>query len=297
MKLDLLYEIDAPRPWDDRTASVGPAGTGAAGVRRDARPGEARRRARLQRGLVRRAPLPGGTVALPGPRGGHRRVDAGDREHPPRLRGDAAPVRLHAPDARGGEGGDRRHPLAGSHRVGHRSLHADGADRVPRRPRSESRRVGRGHRDHLRDVARGVLRVGQPHVPVPAPAGHAEAVPGSAPAGLDGRDVGGFVGRRRLEPARPALVFDHATARQDGSADPGVPRRVEQPGREADLRRRHQQGRGLHAGALRGDERPGARQRGLGIGRVVVPEHRPVHARLGAPAPRTRRAGRPRSRC
>ena len=79
-----------------------------------------------------------------------------------------------------------------------------------------------------------------------------------APAGLDGRDLGGFVGRRRLEPARAALVLDHAAARQDGGADPRLPRRVEQPGREADLRRRHQQGRGVHARALRGDQPAGA---------------------------------------
>jgi alkanesulfonate monooxygenase SsuD/methylene tetrahydromethanopterin reductase-like flavin-dependent oxidoreductase (luciferase family) len=54
-----------------------------------------------------------------------------------------------------------------------------------------------------------------------------------------------------------AVVLDHATTRQDGRPDPRVPRRVEQPRREADLRRGHQQGRGVHAGALRGDERPG----------------------------------------
>ena len=72
-----------------------------------------------------------------------------------------------------------------------------------------------------------------------------------------------------------------------------LPRGVEQPRREADHRRRHQQGRGVHARALRGDRAAGPRQRRLGVGRVVVPEHRPVHPRLGAPAPRSSRgAGR-----
>ncbi len=182
MKLDLLYEIDSPRPWDAGPHPYGPAGARAARVRRDARPDEARRRARLQHRVVRRAPLPRGSLALPGARGRDRRAHPGDREHPARLRRDAAAVRVHPPGARRREGRDRRHPLAGSHRVGHRPLDADGADRVPRRPRGEPRRVGRGHRDHLRDVARGVLRVGQPHVPVPASPHHPEAVPGSAPA-------------------------------------------------------------------------------------------------------------------
>ena len=213
------------------------------------------------------------------------------------LRRHAAAVRLHPPDARRREGRDRRHPLAGSHRVGHRSLDADGADRVPRRPRGQPRRVGRGHRDHLRDVARGVLRVGQPHVPVPAPPRHPEAVPGSAPARLDGGDLGRLVGGRRLEPARAAVVLDHATARQDGRADPRLPRRVEQPRREADLRRRHQQGRGVHARALRGDQRSrrattasGNRSRG---GTRTSPSSRSTGSSPTSIPPRRRR----RSRC
>ena len=174
------------------------------------------------------------------------------------LRRDAAALRVHPPGARRREGGDRRHPLAGSHRVGHGPLDADGADRVPRRPRSEPRRVGGGDRDHLRDVARGVLRVGQPHVPVPAPAHHPEAVPGPAPAVLDGGDLRRLVGRRRVRTSSGLLSFSIMQPLDKMAAQiQRVPRRVEQPRREADLRRRHQQGRGVHAGALRGDRAAG----------------------------------------
>ena len=118
-----------------------------------------------------------------------------------------------------------------------------------------------------------------------------------APAGLDGRDLGGFVGRRRVEPARAPLLLDHATARQDGSTDPGVPRRVEQPGREADLRRRHQQGRGLHVGALRGDERARRATTGSGSRSRGGTRTSPSSPSTGSSRTSNPRPGRPRSRC
>ena len=42
------------------------------------------------------------------------------------------------------------------------------------------------------------------------------------PPALDGGDVARVVGRRRVEPARPAVVLDHAAAREDGGSRSGA---------------------------------------------------------------------------
>ena len=147
--------------------------------------------------LVRRAPLPRRSLALPRARGRHRRADAGHQEHPPRLRRHAVAVRLHAPDPRRREGGGRRRAVRRPRRVGHRPFDADGADRVPRRSRQEPRRVEGSDRDHRRGVEDRALLVGFADVPVPRARRHAQAVPGSAPAGVDGGDVDRLVRDRR----------------------------------------------------------------------------------------------------
>ena len=164
----------------------GASGSASSALTRDARSDEARRRARLSHRMVRGAPFSGGTIALPGAGGADRRAHPGHRAHPSRLRRHAAAVRIHAPGAGRGEGGDADILSQRPHRVGHGPVDADGTDRVPCRPRRESRRVGRSDRDHLQHVARRALRVGQPDVPVPRALHHAEAVPGPASALLDG---------------------------------------------------------------------------------------------------------------
>ena len=79
MKLDLLYEIDVPKPWG-RAAPLGPAQGRAAGLPRGARADQAGRHARLQHRLARRAPLPRGPVPLARARGDPRRPVPGHRE-------------------------------------------------------------------------------------------------------------------------------------------------------------------------------------------------------------------------
>ena len=140
----------------------------------------------------------------------------------------------------------------GSRRVGHRPLDADGADRVPRRPRGEPRRVGGGDRDHLRDVARGVLRVGQPDVPVPASAWsrRSRSRIRTRRAGWRRRrtDSSAVAGRNQLG----LLSFSIMQPLEKMAAQIARYREA-QPRRQADHRRRDQQGRGLHARALRRD--------------------------------------------
>ena len=85
MKLDLLYEIDVPRPWPGRTRT--------ASARHEQRAyAEAIEQIKLadklgfNTCLARRAPLPRGTLALAGARGDHRRAVAVHREPAARLR-------------------------------------------------------------------------------------------------------------------------------------------------------------------------------------------------------------------
>ena len=156
-------------------------------------------------------------------------LDPGHREHPARLRRDAAAVRLHAPGPGRREGGDGRHPVAGSGRVGHRPVDADGADRVPRRPRGEPRRVGGGHRDHRARCGATSTSSGT--------ARRSSSRGGSSRPSRSRTRIrrAGWRRRRRARrrsrapTARPAVVLDHAAAREDGGTDRGVPRGLEQP--------------------------------------------------------------------
>ena len=299
VKLDLLYEIDAPRPWE---AGPHPYGQRAREQRAYAemhRPGEARRQARLQRGVVRRAPLPRGSLALPRARGRDRRAHPGDREHPARVRRDAVAVWLHPPDARRREGRHRRHPLAGTRRVGHGPLDADGADRVPRRPRSQPRRSGpRRSRSSARCGARSTssgtappsssrvassrrsrTRTRTRRAWMAATSEGSSAVAGSNQLGL-------------------AVVLDHAAARQDGRADhaPTATRGTART-RSRSPTSPPTRSRPTPSSTAPRPSEQAERQRHLGVGRVVVPEHRRVHARLGAAPPDPAEASRRRSRC
>ena len=71
--------------------------------------------------------------------------------------------------------------------------------------------------------ARRVLRVRLGPLPLPPAHGDAQARPGSSPAVLDGGDLDRIGRRRRTQRARPAVVLDHATARDDGRGHPRLP--------------------------------------------------------------------------
>ena len=75
-----------------------------------------------------------------------------------------------------------------------------------------------------RHVGERVLRVPRQVPRLPAPHGHAQAGAGSAPAVLDGGDVGRQCGAGRLARARPPELLDHAADPEDGQAHPAVPR-------------------------------------------------------------------------
>ena len=144
MKLDLLYEVDVPKPWGE-APSLRPAGGRAARLR--ARPWS-------------RSASPTSSASTPSWRVEHHFREG--RSHCPApevLIGALSPdhradLRLgfgvtlmplgFTPPARGREGRHRRHPLRRPGRVGHRPLDPDGADRVRRRPREEPRSGPRG---------------------------------------------------------------------------------------------------------------------------------------------------------
>ncbi len=222
MKLDLLYEIDVPKPWDQPH----PWGQRAAEQRAYREAVEQIRLAdstRLPHVVARRAPLPRGPLPLSRSGGVDRCAEPGDRADPARLRRHAAPARVHAPDARRREGGDRGHPLRRTRRVGYRSLDAHGADGVRCRPGEVARAGRRRHPLDRGDVGGRILRVGQRTPHVPPPHDHAQAGAGPAPSRMDGCHVGWQRRDRRSGRARSAVVLDHAAARADGPADRGIP--------------------------------------------------------------------------
>ncbi len=136
-----------------QAAPVRPARGGAARLPRGDRTDQVGGQSRLQHHLGRRAPLPRGAVALPGARDAAGGVVTDHRADPAGLRGDADPVRVHPPATDRREGGLGRHPLQWPGGVGNRSLDADGAGCLPRRPGAVPRGLGRGHQNRRGHVA------------------------------------------------------------------------------------------------------------------------------------------------
>ena len=275
---------------------MGATGARAAGVPRDARSDEARRRTGFPHRLVRGAPLPGGAIALPGARGRDRRAHPGDPEHPSRLRCDAAAVWVHAPGPGRGEGGNCRHPLAGHassgapvgrHRWNRPCSMSTATRAAPSGPRPSRSSAPCG----ATSTSSGTARRSSSR------AGSSTPKPYQDPSI---RRAGWREPRKDPPPSRAPINSAcsrsrmHAAPREDGGSDPRrrVPRGLEQPGERSRSPSGHdEQGRGLHAGALRGDDRAGTRQRSVGVRRLVVSEHRRVHPEVGAPAPPTRGTG------
>ena len=81
--------------------------------------------------------------------------------------------------------------------------------------------------------------------------------------------------------ARVAVVLDPPAPRPDGAAHRAVPRGGREP--RPDHARHHEQGGGVHARALRRHDGAVRSERHLGLGVVVVQEPRRVHARVGVP--------------
>ena len=157
MKLDLLYEIDAPKPWPSRTPTA-----------------SAQAEQRAYREAIEQIKL--GDSSASTPSGTSSTTSARAASHCPapeavlgalsqiteQIRlgfGVTLPHGFGPAHARRREGGHRRHPLQRPGRVGHRPFDADGADRLRCRPRDSQGPGARGHRGHRRHVAVGVLRV------------------------------------------------------------------------------------------------------------------------------------------
>ena len=296
VKLDLLYEIDAPRPWD---AGPHPYGQRAAS---NARTRDASSRSKLadtlgfNDGVGRRAPLPRRPLALPGAGGRARRTLAGDRErirlgfgvtltpfgftHPTRIAEKVATVDILS-HGRVEWGTGRSTPMEQT------AFHVDRgspATSGPRPSRSSAACGGTSTSSGTSPTFQFPRRMvtPKPYQDPHPPCWMAATSDGSAE--VAGSNELGLLSFSIMQPLE-----------QDGRADQRLPRRAQR--REAAHRRHHQQGRGVHARALRGDRRPGRRQRGLGFGRVVVPAPRTVHARLGAAPSRSGRSRKRRSRC
>ena len=217
------------------------------------------RQARLQHRVVRRAPLPRGPLALPGARGRHRRAHPGHQEHPARLRRHAAAVRVHAPGPRRREGRDRRRPLAAAASSG-----APAARRRWSRPRSTS--TAQASRDEWEEAIeiivamwqRRVLRVGQPRRSSSPSAWsrRSRSRTRTRRRGWRRRRDGSSRGRRANQLGLLSFSIMQPLEKMAEQIK-RLPRGVEQPRRQADHRRRHQQGRGVHARALRRDQAAG----------------------------------------
>jgi len=132
MKLDLLYEIDAPRPWD----GPHPYGQRAREQRAYAEMLEQMRLAdevgfhtawfvehHFREG---RSHCPAPEVVIGALTQATQNIRLGF--------GDPVALRVHASRTRRGEGRDGRHPLEGARRVGDRPVDAHGADGLPCRP-------------------------------------------------------------------------------------------------------------------------------------------------------------------
>ena len=284
MKLDLLYEIDVPKPWAG-APPVRPARGRAARVPGGARADQARRQARAStRTWHVEHHFREGRSHSPAPEVIIGALSPVHREHPPRLRRHADAARVHAADARRREGGDRRHPLERPRRVGHRPLDADGADRVRRRPRDESRDQWEEAIQRRRaDVGGRVLRVPRQVPRLPAAHGHAQAGAGPAPAVLDGGDA------RRQRRGRRASSGSGCCRSRSCSRSSSMAQQIAQyreaaANPDADHPGHHEQGGRLHARALRRHDGAVRGERHLGLGVVVVQEPRRVHARVGVPA-------------
>ena len=174
--------LRAPAP-----AAVGRGRRGAAPAGR-ARPGRARRPARLRRRVGGRAPLPRGVLALVRLRGVPRGLLAAHAEHPAWLRHRRDTARLPAPRARGREGRDARPGLAraGGLRFG-RDLERCRARRLRRRPRDQAPAVGRGARRRHPHVRGGAVRRLRRPLPDHAqPQRHPQAQAEAPPAAMGG---------------------------------------------------------------------------------------------------------------
>ena len=81
----------------------------------------------------------------------------------------------------------------------------------------------RGDRGHRRHVGIGVLRVPRQVPGLPTAHGDAQAGPGPSPAGLDGRHQRWQRRHGRRDGSRAPVLRHHAAARADGGADRAVP--------------------------------------------------------------------------
>ena len=135
MKFGIFYEHQLPRPWQRRRR--------AAPVPGRARPGRARRPARLRLRVGGRAPLPRGVLALVRARGLPRRVLAAHEAHPPRPRHRADAAGLQPPGEDRVAHRDARPRLERSRRLRHRRVRlAPRARGLRHRPGARSRRCG-----------------------------------------------------------------------------------------------------------------------------------------------------------
>ena len=135
MKFGIFYELSVPRPWTRESERDG--------LHERARAGAPRRRAGLRPGLVRRAPLPRGVLALLGAGAVPHGLRDADEEHPRRARHRRLRAAVQPPDPHRRARRRARHPLRRPARGGHRPLARRGRSwRASRRTPTTRRRRG-----------------------------------------------------------------------------------------------------------------------------------------------------------
>ena len=277
MKFGVFYEHQLPRPWQRRRR--------AAPVPGRARPGRARRPARLRLRLGGRAPLPRGVLALVRARGLPRRLLAAHEAHPSRARHRADAAGLQPP------GEDRvahRHArprLERPRRLRHGRVGlAPRARGLRHRPGGEEGDVARDHRaglQHARDgpVPRLPGQVLLDAVPQRRAEAGAEAAPAALGRLLEPRhDPRGRAARHRRAHLRLHRPERGAPVGARLLRDLQARVRADRPRREPEHRDR---------GGLLGAPRAG-RGRAPRRGRLQVLRLRartPLHVRRAAPGP------------
>ena len=146
-----------------------------------------------------------------------------------------------------------------------------------------TRRVEGGGRDRRAHVGGGALLLRQPELLVPRAHADAEAVPGPAPAVLArGGDRHERRQRRRATGSGCSRSRCCSRSRTIAEHVAGLPRSAVAECDAAAHARDERPRRRVHARALRGRHGRGRELRPLGLGELVVPAPRRVHARVGA---------------